>query len=280
MDIAAGDGQLFLVTSDYVPDTAATQQLRIEVFDTTSHSSTLLAPVDMTLIGSAIAHQTLAYGDGSLWLYGYGSPSRPQVVQISPSTGAVITSTNSVPAIGGIFPAVVADAGGLWLAGGAGGGPNLELIPGGSATPRQLYDRPQGTVQWLAAIGTRVWADVETFDVRSKPEKLQNRLLAFDSSGRMVVDSRPGQMGDFPLVETAGSKLWTIGVGGKCTTQQLIAVNQTTGDSKDVAVLKTPIEPCLYGADGSQLTSVNGSVFVLDPTQMNSPPSVLYRVNR
>jgi hypothetical protein len=277
-DITAGQGQLFLETNNFVPGTAATRQLRIEIFNTKSHKSTVLPPVAMTLIGSAIAHQTLAYGNGSLWLYGYGNPSSPQVVQISPSTGAVMTTTNTVPAIGGIFPAVVANAGGLWLGGGPGGGQNLEFIPSGSSTPRQLYDRPQSAIQWLSTVDNLVWASVQSFGVQGNSEKLQTRLLAFDTSGNLVVDSPPEQTGEFPLVETSGSRLWTLGVGGKCSTQQLIAVNQTTGGTRAVAVLKTPIEPCLYGASGSQLASVNESVFVLDPTQMNGPPSRLYRV--
>jgi hypothetical protein len=275
VDITAGQGHLFLATESFVPGTAATEQLRIEAFNTATHSSTMFEPVDMTLIGSAIAHQTLAYGAGTLWLYGYGRPSRPQVVQISTSTGAVITATNAVPAIGGIFPAVVADAGGLWLGGGPGGAPNLEFIPRDSSTPKQLYDRPQSAIQWLSTDDNLVWASVQILG----SEKVQTRLLAFDTSGKLVVDSPPEQTGEFPLVNTSGSTLWTIGVGGKCSTQQLIAVDKTTGASRAVATLKTSIEPCLYGASGSQLASANGSVFVLDPTQMNDPPSLLYRVH-
>jgi hypothetical protein len=279
VDITTGPGRLFLVANNFVPGTAATRQLRIEVFDTTRHTSTVLRPVDVTLIGSAIAHQTLTYGDGALWLYGYGRPASPEVVEISPATGAVMTATTAVPGIGGVFPTVVANAGGLWLGGGPGGAPNLELIVSGTSTPRQLYDRPRSAIQWLSTVGGLVWADVLTFAGQAQSENVQNRLLAFDTSGNLVVDSPPGQPGDFPLVKTSDSELWTLGVGGECSTQQLITINPATGASRAVASLKTPIKPCLYGAGGFQLASVYESVFVLDPTQMNGPPSLLYRIN-
>ena len=126
VDITAGDGHLYLLTNTFVPHTAATRQLRIEVFDTKNHTAKVLAPVDMTMVGSAIAHQALAFGDGTLWLYGYGGPASPEVVQISPSSGAVLAMTNSVPTIGGGSSRCRSNFGGLWLAGG----------PAGSAEPR------------------------------------------------------------------------------------------------------------------------------------------------
>ena len=127
IDIVAGNGRLYLLTNAFVVHTAATRQLRIEIFDTNSDRAKVLAPVDMTIIGSAIAHQALAYGDGSLWLYGPSSSGKAEVVQILPATGTVLTATSAVPAIGGVFPAVVANAGGLWLAGGPAGSPDLEF---------------------------------------------------------------------------------------------------------------------------------------------------------
>lgn len=88
--------------------------------------------------------------------------TRPEVVQISPSDGAVVATTNSVPAIGAVFPAVVANSGGLWLAGGPARSPNLDLIPKGSSEPKQVYKGlpSQSWIDWLAGVGSLVWANV------------------------------------------------------------------------------------------------------------------------
>src|SRR5271165_2337897 len=86
----------------------------------------------MTLVGSAIAHTAMVYGDGALWLWGYGASGGPgtgrdEVVQIPPSTGAVLRAVTGARGIGGIQPSMVVADGGLWLAGGAGGsGPQVE----------------------------------------------------------------------------------------------------------------------------------------------------------
>jgi hypothetical protein len=275
-DIAAGNGQIFLLTDTFIPQTAATRELRIEVFDTSSHSARVLAPVDLTMIGSAIAHQALAYGNGSLWLYGHTSSGGTEVVQISPSTGAVLESTSAVPMIGGVFPSVVANAGGLWLAGGPAGSPTIELIRPGSTTPTQINVGPasQTSIPWIAGIGNQVWAEVENLqDGPTTTVKLQ--LVAFDTSGKETVSSPLGT-GYFPVVPTSNSELWTV--GATCNgPQELVEVSEHTGVSRIATSLKSPINPCLYGANGSQLASVGRSVFVLDPTQA-SGGSVLFRV--
>jgi hypothetical protein len=278
-DLVAGNGRLFLLTDTFVPHTAATRQLRIEVFDTSSHRAQVLAPVDMTMIGSAIAHQALAYGDGFLWLYGPTSAGKTEVVQISPSTGMALTATSAVPSIGGVFPAVVANAAGLWLAGGPAGGPDLELIRHGSSTPAQIYSGPypQTSVQWIVGIGKLVWAEVATYGSGPTPT-VTLRLLAFDTSGKQRISSPLEETGDFPLVATANSVLWTVGVGGGCNgSQDLVVISGQTGTSHVAASLKSPLRPCLYGANGSQLASVDRSVFVLDPTD-SIGGSLLFRV--
>jgi hypothetical protein len=279
VDVAAGNGRIFLLTNTFVPHTAATRQLRIEVFDTSSHRATVLAPVDLTMIGSAIAHQTLAYGDGALWLYGHNGSGGTEVVQISPSSGAVLTSTSAVPGIGGVFPSAVANAGGLWLTGGPAGSPYVELIRPGSAAPTQIDVGPssQTSIPWLAGIGNLVWADVETLGGGPTPTATF-RLLAFDTAGQQTVSSPVEETGDFPLVATSNSGLWTLGEGATCNGPQvLVSVSGRTGVSRVATSLKSPIDPCLYGANGSQLASVGRSVFVLDPSD-GGAVSVLFRV--
>jgi hypothetical protein len=276
-DIAPGNGQLFLLTDTFVPGTAATRELRIEVFDTSRHRATVLAPVDLTMIGSAIAHQALAYGDGVLWLYGHNGTGGTTVVQISPSTGAVLASTSAVPVIGGVFPSVVANAGGLWLAGGPAGSPYIELIRPGATTPTEIDVGPssQTSIPWLAGIGNLLWADVEAVGGGPTPT-VAFHLLAFDTSGKQTISSPVEQTGYFPVVPTSNSELWTV--RATCNgPQELVAVSGRTGVSHVATNLKSPINPCLYGANGSQLASVGRSVFVLDPTDAGGS-SVLFRV--
>jgi hypothetical protein len=44
------------------------------------------------------------------------------------------------------------------------------------------------------------------------------------------------------------------------------------------ATLRSPVAPCLFEGDGSELAAVGQSVFVLDPTSGSAPASVLYRI--
>ncbi len=56
VDIAAGGGRVYLVTAEFVRGTAATQRLHIDVFDPRHGQARILSPVDMSVLGSAIAH--------------------------------------------------------------------------------------------------------------------------------------------------------------------------------------------------------------------------------
>jgi hypothetical protein len=276
VDIAAGAGHIYLTTSTFVPDTAATQDVRIEVFDTNTHRSIVLPAIDMSLVGSAIAHTALAYGDGSLWLYGHGS----EIVKISPSTGAVLATMNDAPGIGGHFPTVVANTTGLWAAGGPGGPPDLELFRHGSPVSPQSYEvSSQSSIVWLATIDNRVWADVLTYVGHGASMTAVTRLVAFDAEGTKVLESQPEAPNDFPVVE-AGSQLWSVGVGSTCRgPQELLEIDAKSGESHVVTTLRTPVEPCLTEVNASQLTSLARSVFVLDPTGTTDQASVLYRIS-
>lgn len=109
-DIAAAGGQVYLLASEFVPGTAATRQLHLEVFDPRTGEARVLSPDVMSIVGSGIAHTAFAAGDGALWLYGYQMLAGPQVVRISPQTGMVTATFKSVPEIGGLYPTVAADA--------------------------------------------------------------------------------------------------------------------------------------------------------------------------
>ena len=85
----------------------------------------------MSVVGSAIAHTDFTYGGGALWLYAEQMLAGPEVVRISPATGAVTATLKPVPEIGGIDPAVAANGAGWWLAGGSRRSSGCRLGPPG-----------------------------------------------------------------------------------------------------------------------------------------------------
>jgi len=282
VDVAAGDGQIFLAANVFVRGTND-WQIHVEAFDTASRHATVLAPVVMTVVGSAIAHTALAFGDGSLWFYAYAhrqdnSPAAPAVVDISPSTGVDLATFTGVPEIGGQFPAAVSNTAGLWVASGPGGSPDLALYPSHSSSPTVVYaGSALHSILWLSAVGNLVWADIATYPEHG--DSILTRLAAFDTTGKKVVESPPEVLGDDLPVVGSGTRLWSVGVGRSCSgPQRLLRVDTSTGQSTAILSLRTPLQACLDEGFGSQLAAVDGSVFVLDPTQENKPASVLYRV--
>ena len=158
MDVTAGNGMIYVLVQQGWAE-ANVRQMHVETFDPRTGAATVMAPVVMGIVGSAIAHTDFTYGEGSLWLsaedQGVGGPT-PTVVRISPLTGQSLGSVTSVPAIGGLFPSVVADTSGTWFAGGPGGSPDLVELPTGSSVTRTTYAGPNDSaVIWLSAVRGR-----------------------------------------------------------------------------------------------------------------------------
>ena len=142
-DVSAGDGEVYLLVNVVEGDTN-TRAYHVEAFDPATGLAQVLAPVVLQNVGSAVAHTDLSFGDGSLWLYGYATGT-PEVVRISPVSGAVEGTIVNAPPIGGLYPAVAADAAGAWLGGGPGGTAQLDWVPAGSTTARATsYAGPDG----------------------------------------------------------------------------------------------------------------------------------------
>lgn len=93
-DITSGNGRVYLLTN-VQQRSSNTRAYHVEVFDPRSASASVLAPVVLTNVGSAVAHTDLSFGDGALWLYGYVSGG-PEVVRIAPDSGAVEETLTSV----------------------------------------------------------------------------------------------------------------------------------------------------------------------------------------
>ncbi|HEY6472750.1 MAG TPA: hypothetical protein VIY26_07650, partial [Acidimicrobiales bacterium] len=133
-DVAAGNGEVYLLVNAVEGETN-TRAYHVEVFDPSTGLAQVLAPVVLQNVGSAVAHTDLTFGDGSLWLYGYATGT-PEVVRIAPGSGTVESTIVNAPPIGGLYPAVAADAVGAWLGGGPGGSAQLDWVPAGATTAR------------------------------------------------------------------------------------------------------------------------------------------------
>jgi len=249
-------------------------EFHLEIFRPATKHTTVMNPVMITTQGSGRAHMDMTYGAGSIWMSYWGS----ELVQVSPSTGAVLhTITNAPPSEGG-HGTIVANAAGLWIAEGASSTATIYRLAPNSQRLSTIYTGPaHSSVLWLSSIGSTVWADVASGS--DGHPVISTRLIVFDLSGKPILEGPNEPFGDVPLV---GSKdgLWSIGSGALCSApQRLWRVDPTTGRSTDITALRTPIEPCLSeNPTTSQITVANRSVFVLEATGTTRPAAVLYRV--
>jgi hypothetical protein len=307
MNVAAGGGELYLETAQSQPDNS--YRIHIETFSVSARSSTVLSPVAMTVFGSEIAHTQLAYADGWLWLYGYTNGA--EVVQVSPSSGAVVnTFTTGVPEIGGTEPLISAGAGGVWLAGG----------PGGSSTLARLWVPPTGlewvltplaasisslpdttTVEWLGTVAGRLWVGEAGPAVSpAHPNTLAERIVVLDSPGSGQSGEGRGSLGvkESPNVEVLGSvsvvkrsavenfglapesvggEVFSVGPGQTCGIQPIWRVDPSSLRTSVVTTLHPPVDPCWGEESFRSVTSTGGAVFVLDSSD-GPAPGVLYRI--
>jgi hypothetical protein len=269
-DVAVGGDQVYLATLNHRTDTNTTQ-VRVERFDPATGQATVLAPVDMTLVGSSRAHTTMIYGDGSLWLW-----NGDQMDQISPSTGAVVRTVTVAASTESGQPYMVAAGGGLWMAGGPGDSATVDRLAWGANAPSVVYaGPPHGSVLWLSAAGNRVWAAVVTYKDDDQGIATR-RLVALDAAGHQVSDTSPVPSS---LTAPAGSdsQLWVLGsAGSSCSDPlRLWRIDGTTGGGKAVLTLHTTGEPCLTN---SGVTTAGQDVFALVGGGGLAGPAVLYRV--
>jgi hypothetical protein len=264
-DVAAGNGDVYLLVNVIEGDTN-TRAYHVEVFDPASGSAQVLAPVVLQNVGSAVAHTDLTFGDGSLWLYGYATGA-PEVVRISPQSGAVVSTIVNAPPIGGLYPAVAADAAGAWLGGGPGGTAQLDWVPAGTTAARATsYAAPtaNSAILWLAAHGGRVWAGVATYTEGAHTTSVTTRLVALADDGTVAVRSGSEPVGLFPAVATPGGRLWGVQYAQKCGgAEELLAIDPSTATSHAAAALASPPGACNNEDGGSELAAVGRDVFVL-----------------
>lgn len=180
--VAVGGSTIYIdaMSPTAIPDSF---NVHVETFDTATLATSVFGPVVTTTAqGDSYAHMAMVFGNGTLW---FEPPWASTVFDVSPRTGAVLSTVTGGPTPDGGHLAMAANAGGLWLAPGVGGPAVIERLAPGSTTPRPVYRASTpGEVLWLSAVEKEVWAEV--VNVLSNGTQAKARLVAFDASGKKV----------------------------------------------------------------------------------------------
>ena len=277
--IASGNGEVYLLVNE-VELPSNTRDYHIEVFDPATGTAHVFPGVVLQNVGSAVAHTDLSFGDGSLWLYGYSLGGTNAVVQISPQSGGVESTIPNAPAIGGVYPAVVATSAGEWLGGGPGGSAQLEWVQAGSGAVTNttlVTGGRTGSILWLSATAGRVWAGVANYGGAPGTTTLTTRLVALNEHGQVAVRSPRESVGLYPVVATPNGHLWDVEYPRRCAgSVRLLEISPSTGVSHSATRLAAPPGVCNDVEAGSELAAVGRRVFVLFPTEAGA---VLYRAS-
>jgi hypothetical protein len=270
--MAVGNGLIYIAG-----DASAinTDEFHLEIFNPATKHPTVMNPVIITTQGSGRAHMDMTYGAGSIWMTYWGS----ELVQVSPSTGAVLQRITNAPPSDGGHGTIVAISEGLWIAEGVSSAAVIYRLAAHSQTLSTIYTGPaHSSVLWLSSIGPTVWADAASGS--DGHPVTSTRLIAFDLSGTPILEGPNEPFGDVPLVGSNDGRLWSVGAWAFCSgPQRLWRVDPATGRSTDITALRTPIEACLTESPTtSQITVADRSVFVLEATGTTRPAAVLYRV--
>jgi hypothetical protein len=275
-NVSAGDGALFLETSVTISDM---YQIHVERFSIATHTATVFSTVSAALcVCSAIAHTQLTYADGSLWFYAVPDASNaPEVLQLSPSTGAAEHAYLSVPEIGGTEPFIEGAPGYVWLAGGPGGGVDFARID--MATDAVLpvdVPGPLASIYDVIAIeGQLYFLYLASNGGTGSSASYTSHVGHLSPSGVLVAESRTQQIGS-SLAALSG-RLYSVGVGNTCSSgAHAWSIDEATLRATRLANLPPPGgNPCLGGGDFRPVAAVNGALFYL---YNDAAESVLYRV--
>jgi hypothetical protein len=271
---AVGGDRIYMAESVFTLATDS-DAFHIESFNMTTHTAVVMAPVDITTTGTGRAHMAMAYGAGWLWL----APWNDEVLQISPSTGAVVRSVTGVPASNGGHPVMVGGRSGLWITGGVGGPGSIEQVEPGAATARTVFSGSRREAVWfMSVVDKRLWAQVATAESEGRRFSFSARLMAFNAAGRPVL-STPSEPAAVLSVAATGDQLWLLRAGPDCTgRQQLERIDGRTGTSVVTASWPSPVVACPNGVIDNQMAAVAGHVFVLVTGQEPGGPGELVRI--
>ena len=246
-----------------------------------------LGPVVMRYENCSDCRPEWAYGGGSLWLYDVGTPSVAEVLRISLSTGAVL-STVKTPALSRVL--LAPGTNGLWFAQSLESGwpsrkprPALLYFVGNNATRPDVIPQPGDYVNWLVAAGTAAWANVQTGpnteDITSfpTPTSLPVTVTVAATNANVPTNIGEGPSDAPPVLDDPGLGLvyawpgWLRTLVGGALEQEILRVNTATGRSSKLIGFTTPL-----GALQANVV-YNGAFYVLVGDQALAH-ATLYRV--
>ncbi len=243
--------------------------IHIESLSTTTGVSTTFAPTVLTVAGSGIVHNQLAYFDGWLWL-----DARSEIVQISPVTGAVVSTTTGVPA-DSFLPLVSPGPGGLWLAGDASPSSVIDIRPLSSHPPSGMRpfltalpplggSQPDSvTIDWMSPFDGRMWLGLTTttpLTLAPASSSMTQHIVVVNGSGAVVTRS-PVESDGSALVPV-GFRLFTVATPS-CARLVISRLDPVSLRTTKVATRPWPNGTCV-GTEPRAVTTAGGDIFVLD----------------
>ena len=272
MNVTAGPGAIYLEVP-VAEVKSETYAVHIERFSTSAHTSVMFGTVSATMfLGSGIAHTQLAYADGLLWFYA-NERGQPEVLQLSPSTGAVERRFTSVPQIGGAEPLIAATPGYVWLAGGAGSGADFLRIDVHSGATRAVHLAGRyASVYDLIGTEGRLFMLYLAYPPGTGST---SHIGSFSPSGGQLARSPSERVGTW-LVPLGGA-LFSGGPSGTCSGPSLSIwrVDKQSLQTSAVAELHPPGDPCINQGFRPVATAGNGLFVLSGPAVYRVTPPAL-----
>lgn len=231
-------------------------------------------PVVMTYTDCSDCRPVSVYGDGLLWIYDNSTPSGGELIEVSNTTGALI-STISMPKL--FRPLLAANDQGLFIANSVQGGqapgeppPSaLYHLAPGEKTPTVAIADTSLLACWLTADSTHLWIGMGN----QHQGCAQETIWRLDGENPQPVYETPTDLNLSQPVGDQTSGLWTIiwphptqSASLVTTAPQLIHIDPATGK----ATLSTKLPPIQVNSylDGMQPNSaalLHGYLYALEP---------------
>jgi hypothetical protein len=217
-------------------------------------------PVVMTYESSSDTHPVVAYGSEWMWIYDVATSEGPELLQISGSSGAVV-STIRMPAL--YRPLLSADEQGVWVASseGGSGAPALSYVTSGTTAATVVISDTNVPICWLRADPTSAWVGVGLQNACAK-----QMVERFEDQNNVPLFSVSGSFTPFNVIGDESDGLWTLQYGDKGP--QIISINPQTGAETTVSTLPPIEEPVLNDDEGllpDEAAYYDNALYILEP---------------
>ena len=222
-------------------------------------------PVVMRYTHASDTNPVTAIGGGSLWIYDAATPQGPVLLQVSTSSGRVV-STVPMPQI--YRPVMAANDDGLWLGPAFNGtGPATLYHVGSRSKTATVVVGAHSSVCWLVASAHDLWAGIGPYCGRQSIQHYQGTAIQFtvDDDG----------YNPSAVVGDAAHGLFTMqwvppaGIGAPSVAprrQEIIRIDPDSGAERVIARLPA-VAPTLesMGLVAGQAAYLDGSLYLLEP---------------